>query len=129
MKKIFTKNLAKVNKDKKFIGGYVSDELMSYLALYSIATDIPKSTIFKNILTDWHKETLLDLAEDELIDSLVDKAMLMYKQDKHKKTFNVNVFYAHVRTQLNDKRILKECIDKIVTKLKTEIKQNGIKKK
>lgn len=123
MQNIFRKTLAKENKYRRFIGGFVSDELMSYLSLYSLATDVPKSTIFVNVLKQWYDESKIDLTEEDLIDLLLKKAKTIHKQEKHKKTFNVNVFYANIRTQLNKKGVMKTSIDKIIKKLKYDLKE------
>ena len=120
MGNIFSKNLGEKDVNSKFVGAFLPYSLNSYLAMYSIATDEPKTGVICNCLKNWQEEMKENLSVEELIELIVKKAMKSYEIEFKKKTFRLAGFIVQIKRALEKKGIEQKYIDEILKRVKDE---------
>jgi hypothetical protein len=112
---LLKKHAKEINrKDTAFVGIRVSDEVGSFLTLYSLAMGITKSSIITDLLDTWMEEQEID--EEKLYDEIVERSWEAWKNLPKKHT----TFYGYcnmLRTEFKFRGIAPEVIDIIVKKL------------
>jgi len=109
---MFSRKKQEGNKDSKFTGAHLPLLLNSYLTLYSLVKETPKSTILLNSLEVWKKEQIKDTPEESLITLIINDIAKSYKptNSPNSKT----VFLEKVQLELNKKGVEQRVIDLIL---------------
>jgi len=119
---LFSKKKSSKEKNVKFVGVWLPPQINEYLTLYSLVTEIPKTTIIENLIKTWKQEQMENFTEAELLKELSQKALFNFQTVKRKRKIGFNRFILEMDTELQKKGI---CIE-FINKLKIEIKKlNG----
>jgi len=101
----------------KFIGLFISVEMVTYLNLYCIAFQTPQSSIVRSAIIKWiggTKKTEIDLIKK--IASLIQDDWDKKKDSENKKT-NFETYLKVVKEELIKKRLTPEQADSIIKKV------------
>jgi hypothetical protein len=106
------------SEEDKFVGVYVSQQIYSYLMLYTVAVGITKSVILRELIESWKKNQSKHDNEESLIKMLISKINMQWKIEK---SIHHDADFATYKDKLN-KELKKrgmslEHIDEIINKI------------
>lgn len=122
MKKIkrYLKLESKTNDEHKYVGVMLSPHIYNYITLYSLANNMAKSNIFKQIIENWKAES-----EENNMDSssLISKIVIRVKEQwvKHRQAHpkaSFEKFKSSIQSELMNKGLKIKQISKILSEIK-----------
>jgi len=118
-----------VREGYKLVGASLPLRFHSYLTLYSIAKDVSKSDIIKQILEGWiDSKPLKIMYVDEriLIQCIVDKVVIQWSIEKSKDAeLTISIFMDQLRMEFEDKGIKTNYTRIILNEATKEITRHG----
>lgn len=110
---LFSRKTTAKEKNSKFVGVFLPPHINEYLTLYSLAAEIPKTTIITNLLDNWIEETDELLNELELLTKLAEKAIHNFENLKKTKSIGFKRFLLMMDSELKKKGIKTDFINKL----------------
>lgn len=103
--------------ERRYIGVYIPKQVSSYLFLYSLTNEIPKSVIVRDILIEWFQGKQKWKSVEELIHDTVDVIQHLWDVEKTKPNVTFSSFKRDVKDDLKSKGIDEDHIVKIFSLL------------
>ena len=112
----------KTENSANFVGYYIPAKLASYLTLYCLSVGVTKTTILKQLLSDWIDKMQEDLKLTDLISIIAKRAYKMWIEPTDK-PMRFKDFKFNLRKELEQKG-LENYSDIIINELDNEKKKN-----
>jgi hypothetical protein len=111
------KKVIEEGKTKKVIGAYVSQSLIEYLSLYSMAHGVSNASLIEEQLLIFRKKKEEEgFLMDSLIKSLAATAINIYENLDNKEEISFESFTADLRIELRSKKELSQNTCKLILK-------------
>ena len=116
--RIFTQR-KKPSENASFVGAYISKDVTTYLALYTIAYGTSKSPVFREQMERWYQEMEKQLPMSRLITKIVLVACQEWEtQAKRKTPVSSSQFLARLKKELESRGLPELYVTEIIQKFK-----------
>ena len=103
--------------EDKFFGGYLPNEVVDFVSLYTTAHGVTKSTVLREMANEWLKKTLDEKSIDDLIAGIVAKVEKQISIEMSPR-FDLRLFSGKLRKELSKRGITDDVINRIIKKVK-----------
>ena len=116
--------LKKIRKDtndtteEKFFGGYLTNEIHEFIALYTEAHGITKTDVLREMAGEWLKQTRDDTSVPDLMDGLIFQIQKQIEQLKKSKNYDISEIKIRLKKELLRKGINSKIVENIILNIK-----------
>jgi hypothetical protein len=114
---ILSRKVLQGEKGTRFTGVHIPRELNSYLALFSLASSKPKSTVLLDSLVEWKSNSEVEMSQDKLILMVVNNVKRSYNFASLKVNGKKSVFLQDLSVELLRKGLEEGVVKLIIKKL------------
>ena len=99
-----------------FCGFHISDPVMNFIRLYSVANQLTLSTLIRSVIVKWINDN--ELNEDKLITDIVYSIQKEWNKNKIQSyPYSFSAFVENTKKELERKKLEKEQINNILKRL------------